>query len=65
MDSSQNKEIENATFELVFGSPEPFLGRWRTIMLTENYQERLGLIVVDEAHTVIHWCLIILPKLTK
>ena len=57
LDTSQNEFIENGDFDFVFGSPESFLNqkKWRDMLKSSVYQEKLRLIVVDEAHTVIQW----------
>ena len=54
---SQKELIENCEFDFVFGSPESFLNekKWRDMLTSSVYQSKLGLIAVDEAHTVIHW----------
>ena len=57
----QNEEVkENVVagkFRFVYISPESILGvqRFRDMLLTLPYQERLVGIVVDEAHCVSQW----------
>ena len=55
--ASQDELIVNCGFDFVFGSPEAFLNekRWRDMLTSSAYQSKLGLIAVDEAHTVIQW----------
>lgn len=56
-DSSENENIENGFFDFVFASPEQLLGnvKWRDVLKSTQYKEKLKAIVIDEAHTVIHW----------
>eukprot|EP00105_Crassostrea_gigas_P018276 XP_011436339.1 PREDICTED: uncharacterized protein LOC105334541 [Crassostrea gigas] len=41
----------------LFGSPEALLGdrKWRERLQTPEYQRKIKLIVVDEAHTIVQW----------
>ncbi|XP_033730565.1 ATP-dependent DNA helicase RecQ-like [Pecten maximus] len=54
-DLAEEEYIINGEFNFVFGSPEALVGerKWRN-MLT-SYGDRLKVLVVDEAHTVIQW----------
>lgn len=54
-DSAENEKIEQGSYDFIFGSPEMFVGnqKWRELLLSSVYQNKLKLIVVDEAHTVI------------
>ncbi|OWF35500.1 ATP-dependent DNA helicase Q-like SIM [Mizuhopecten yessoensis] len=56
-DPIDNDGIINGEYGFVFGSPECFLddSKWRTMLRSDPYQQKLELIVVDEAHTVIQW----------
>lgn len=50
------KLIEDSEYSLVFASPEILASeRWRNLLLTSHYQENCEIIVVDEAHCVVHW----------
>ena len=51
------RSICSGDFQLVFLSPESLImdGRWRDMLLSSVYQERLVGLVVDEAHCVIKW----------
>ena len=51
------KEIENGDHSLVFASPESVLGteRWRTIFSSNYFKDNCEILVVDEAHCVVHW----------
>ena len=55
LDASQDDLIEKCEFDFELGSPESFLNekRWRDMLTSSGYQGKLGLIAVDEAHTVI------------
>ena len=57
LDSSQNELIDSGSFDFLFGSPESFLKdkKWRDMLKSSVYQKKLGLVVVDEAHTVVQW----------
>ncbi|XP_033724869.1 ATP-dependent DNA helicase Q-like SIM [Pecten maximus] len=56
-DHHDDERIAEGYYDFVFGSPECFLDdtKWRNMLKSSVYQERLKLIVVDEAHTVIQW----------
>jgi superfamily II DNA helicase RecQ len=56
-DSSENDLIEKAEFDFIYGSPEQFVGdlKWRSVLKSSQFQEKMKAIVVDEAHTVIQW----------
>lgn len=56
-DENIKKGVEAGLFQVVFGSPESFLGssRWRAILTSATYSERLCLIAIDEAHCIQHW----------
>uniref|UniRef100_A0A8W8MR34 Helicase ATP-binding domain-containing protein n=1 Tax=Magallana gigas TaxID=29159 RepID=A0A8W8MR34_MAGGI len=43
--------------DFLFGSPEALLGerKWRERLQTPEYQRKIKLIVVDEAHTIVQW----------
>ena len=50
-------DILNARCSLVFGSPEAWLNtdKWRNMLGSKTYQERLFGIVVDEVHMTYKW----------
>lgn len=56
-DQSQTADIINGTFQYVYSSPETILGKqvFREMLRNEFYSNNTGLLVVDEAHTVIQW----------
>lgn len=56
-DEDVKKRVEAGLYQLVFGSPESFLGcdRWRTMLTSATYRDRLCLIAIDEAHCIQHW----------
>ena len=55
-DHKEDENIRSGKFDFVFGSPEHVLeGRYREMVRSATYQSKLGLLVVDEAHTVINW----------
>ncbi|XP_033745061.1 putative ATP-dependent DNA helicase Q1 [Pecten maximus] len=55
--NGDNDAILAGHFDFIFGSAEQLVEdtTWRAMLTTEPYQSKLGLIVVDEAHTVIKW----------
>ena len=56
-DNEVKKNVEGGRYQIVFGSPESFLGcpRWRAMLSSDTYRERLCLIAVDEARCIQHW----------
>lgn len=56
-DDTAKNAVENGDCQVVFGSPESLLSseRWRKMLSSTVYQERLCLIAVDEAHCISHW----------
>ena len=56
-DEDAKKAVERGECQIVFGSPESFLcsDRWRKMLSSTVYEERLCLIAVDEAHCISHW----------
>ena len=56
-DETVKKKIEKGEYQIVFGSPESFLGcsRWRSMLSSVTYREKLSLIAIDEAHCIQHW----------
>ena len=59
-DDGENSGILAGQYEFVFTSPESLLGvpMWREMLSNETTR----LLVVDEAHTVLHWYLLICTK---
>ena len=51
------KKVENGMFRIVYMSPESMLSidRWRQMLSSNIYKERLVGIAVDEAHCISHW----------
>ena len=56
-DYNGNDLIEKAEFDFIYGSPEQFVGdlKWRSVLKSSQFQEKMKSIVVDEAHIVIQW----------
>ena len=56
-DEEAKKAVKKGDCQIVFGSPESFLcsDRWRKMLSSEVYEERLCLIAIDEAHCISHW----------
>jgi ATP-dependent DNA helicase RecQ len=54
---STSQKIMEGEYQLVFFSPEAILCRrkWRKMLLTEVYQEKLVGLLIDEAHCVKKW----------
>ena len=49
--------IANGEYSLVYTSPEAMLesNRWRSILSSDHYRENCEVVVVDEAHCIVHW----------
>lgn len=56
-DEAAKQLIENGECQIVYGSPEAFLSskRWRAMLTSDVYKERLRLVAIDEAHCISHW----------
>ncbi|XP_061193817.1 ATP-dependent DNA helicase RecQ-like [Saccostrea echinata] len=56
-DLLETDAVEQGLFDFLFGSPETFInnGKWREMLKSDIYQNKLQLIAVDEAHTVTQW----------
>ena len=56
-DEGTKKMVEQGECQIVYGSPEAFLSskRWRAMLSSEIYKERLRLVAIDEAHCISHW----------
>ena len=48
-------DVIKGNYSLVLLSPEMIMGKWRSLLLSKVYQERLVGVVVDEAHCVVKW----------
>ena len=51
------KGVEIGEFSLVYSSPESMLSteKWRQILTSSEFRKRCEVVVIDEAHCVIHW----------
>ena len=51
------QKIMQGEFQVVYFTPESLVlnRRWRRMLLSEVYQERLRALAIDEAHTVQKW----------
>ena len=49
--------VKEGHFDFVFGTPESMVGNdsWREVISDHGFREKLGVIAVDEAHTVHQW----------
>ena len=56
-DEDAKKMVEQGKCQIVYGSPEAFLSskRWRAMLSSDIYKERLRLVAIDEAHCISHW----------
>ena len=56
-DEDAKKMVEQGKCQIVYGSPEAFLSskRWRAMLSSDIYRERLRLVAIDEAHCISHW----------
>lgn len=56
-DEYANKMVEQGACQIVYGSPKAFLSstRWRAMLNSEIYKDRLRLVAFDEAHCISHW----------
>ena len=56
-DDTEQASLLDGHFDFIFGSPESIVGneRWRGMIRSPVYQEKLKLLVTDEAHTVVDW----------
>ncbi|XP_048771753.2 uncharacterized protein LOC125677677 [Ostrea edulis] len=55
--STDVESVMNGYYNFIFGSPEVLVGetKWRDVLKNPEFTKRHRLIVVDEAHTIIHW----------
>ena len=48
--------VISGNYQIVFFTPEAILSnKWRRLLLTSHYQDKLIAFVIDEAHTVFKW----------
>lgn len=61
-DKVANLKIEIGEVSIVYTSPESLLGngRWINIISSDVYRENLIGIIVDEAHCISHWRVLLL-----
>lgn len=54
-DPTEDDAINEGIFKFIFASPEALVGdrKWRDVRA--NLRDRIKVIVVDEAHTVVQW----------
>ncbi|OAV89702.1 hypothetical protein PTTG_04788, partial [Puccinia triticina 1-1 BBBD Race 1] len=54
------KEIKSGVYNFVYLSPEIFMNNkmWDSVYFSSEFQRRLGLVVVDEAHMIYVWGLV-------
>eukprot|EP00794_Sanderia_malayensis_P004843 gene4843-5477_t len=57
VDTTDKQELMQGNFSIVFGTPEAWLEskEWQEMLRSKVYQERLLLLVADEAHCVPNW----------
>ena len=50
-------DIERGEYSLVYTLPESTLAsdRWRTILSSKHYRENCEVVIIDEAHCIVHW----------
>ncbi|CAB3976789.1 mediator of RNA polymerase II transcription subunit 34-like [Paramuricea clavata] len=57
--SSANEENDllNGRYSIVYGSPESWLlnEKWRSMLLSNSYSNKICAVAVDEAHIIKHW----------
>lgn len=51
------KSVEEGVYNIVYATPEAFMGkkRWRTLASSQTFREDCIAVVVDEAHCLVHW----------
>lgn len=61
----ENLRVERGECSLVYTSPESLLAnsRWRNMLSSDIYKNNLVGIVVDEAHCISHWNIVLKQKL--
>ena len=50
-------DVIEGKYQFLFSSPEVVVdtGKWRDVLKNPVFSKKLGLIVVDEAHTILQW----------
>ena len=55
-ESLNSKDVMEGKFHVVYGTPEAWTqGQWWKMLHTKTYQEKVLLIVADEAHCILKW----------
>ena len=59
-DEDTLKGIENGDFSLAYLSPKSMLSseKWRSISCSEDFRNHCEIVVVDEVHCVVQWCVL-------
>ena len=57
LEEGEAEKVEKAAYSVVFGTPESFLRneRWREVLSSPVYLEKLCCVAVDEAHVIKQW----------
>ena len=57
LEEGEAEKVEKAEYSVVFGTPESFLRneRWREVLSSPVYLEKLCCVAVDEAHVIKQW----------
>ena len=57
LEEGEDEKVEKAAYSVVFGTPESFLRneRWREVLSSPVYLEKLCCVAVDEAHVIKQW----------
>ncbi len=50
-------DIKHGEYSLIYTSAESMLAsdRWQTILSSEHYRENCEVVIIDEAHCIVHW----------
>ncbi len=51
------ESIKSGDYSVIYASPESILGTdyWQNVLSSEHFQTNCKIIVIDEAHCVVHW----------
>ena len=51
------KGVENGDYSLVYSLPESMLSsdRWRKLLSSSDFSKQFEILVIDEAHCIVHW----------
>lgn len=52
-DEESKSHVRKGMYSIVFMSPELLVEKWRNLLMTPVYQERLVRLMIDEAHCVV------------